>query len=95
MRGDGVVDHLWIRVADLGAACAFYETLAPAAGWSTRRVGDERAHFRDDRSGGSFALVADGRPRTEHAHLAVAAADPTRAGTHVDPDGNRVELRPR
>ncbi len=29
MRTDGVVDHLWMRVADLPASKRFYETIAP------------------------------------------------------------------
>ena len=28
-RSEGVIDHIWIRVADLGAAKRFYETIAP------------------------------------------------------------------
>src|ERR1700756_3890014 len=31
-RDGGIVDHLWIRVADLARARAFYETIAPHAG---------------------------------------------------------------
>src|SRR3954447_9929596 len=77
MRRDGAVDHLWIRVADLAAARAWYAALAPAAGWSVRDLDAPRAHVERPGAGGSFALVADGQPPTEHAHLAVAAADPT------------------
>jgi hypothetical protein len=32
VRGPGIVDHLWIRVADVAAARAFYAGLAPHAG---------------------------------------------------------------
>jgi catechol 2,3-dioxygenase-like lactoylglutathione lyase family enzyme len=62
----GAIDHLWIRVADLAAAKAFYETIAPHAGL---RLGDdtpERVQFVGE--GSSFSLVA-GTP-TEHLHLA-------------------------
>ena len=34
LRSGGVIDHLWIRVADLAAAKRFYETAAPHAGLS-------------------------------------------------------------
>ena len=67
------IDHLWIRVADLPAARAFYVTIAPHAGI---RLGDdtpERVQFRRDR--GSFSLIADDRPHTEHLHMAFGAAE--------------------
>jgi catechol 2,3-dioxygenase-like lactoylglutathione lyase family enzyme len=67
------IDHLWIRVADTAAAKAFYATIAPHAGL---RMGDdtpERVQFRART--GSFSLIADDRPRTEHLHLAFAAGD--------------------
>jgi catechol 2,3-dioxygenase-like lactoylglutathione lyase family enzyme len=65
----GHIDHLWIRVQDVGAAKSFYETVAPHAGL---RLGDdcaERVQFQGD--GGSFSLVR-GTP-TEYAHLAFPA----------------------
>ena len=67
----GRIDHLWIRVADVAAAKAFYATIAPHAGL---RLGDDtpdRVQFLGD--AGSFSLVA-GEP-TGHAHLAFPAAD--------------------
>jgi catechol 2,3-dioxygenase-like lactoylglutathione lyase family enzyme len=63
------IDHLWLRVADLGASRAFYETIAPALGLE---VGEPR--FPDmfplvgERRHAMF--VHDGRPRTENVHLA-------------------------
>lgn len=92
VRADGTIDHLWIGVADLPASRAWYEALAPAAGWRTRGVHGEHVHFGGAGPAGSFALVADGRPPTAGAQLAVRAADPARASVHRDPDGNRVEL---
>jgi catechol 2,3-dioxygenase-like lactoylglutathione lyase family enzyme len=92
MRRDGVVDHLWIRVADLDATRAWYRTLAPAAGWHVRDSDPTRVQVERPGATGSFALVADGQARTEHAHLAVQAADAASAGLRQDPDGNRVEL---
>ena len=52
----GIIDHLWIRVADVARAKAFYETIAPHAGL---RLGDDtpdRVQFRGA-AGGSFSLV--------------------------------------
>jgi catechol 2,3-dioxygenase-like lactoylglutathione lyase family enzyme len=75
LRADGTIDHLWIRVADVHAARAFYETIAPHAGFRLHR-GDvpdpPRSHFRG--ASGSFSVVLDGRP-TQNVHLAFPAAD--------------------
>jgi catechol 2,3-dioxygenase-like lactoylglutathione lyase family enzyme len=69
-RPRGEIDHIWIRVADVGAAQRFYETVAPYGGF--RRVDrPDRAQFRG--SSGSFSLVP-GRP-TVNLHMAFAAAD--------------------
>jgi hypothetical protein len=92
VRHGGAVDHLWIRVAGLGAARAWYAALAPAAGWRVRDSEPTRVQVERPGSTGSFALVADGRPPTERAHLAVRAADAAGAGLRHDPEGNRVEL---
>ncbi len=69
----GRIDHLWIRVADLAAAKRFYATIAPHAGI---RLGDdtpERVQFTG--ADGSFSLLDDGGPVTEHVHLAFPAGD--------------------
>jgi len=69
--GDALIDHLWIRVADLDASRRFYETIGPVLGLGLRGSRPERFHVSaGDRS---FALVR-GRP-TEHLHLAFPAAD--------------------
>ena len=68
----GVIDHLWIRVADVGEAKAFYETIAPHAGILLDTDTPERAQFRGP-AGGSFSLVA-GTP-TEHVHMAFGTDD--------------------
>ena len=69
----GGVDHLWIRVADVSAARAFYETVAPHAGFRfvRQRQESERAQFAGE--GGSFSVVA-GTP-TENLHVAFPADD--------------------
>jgi predicted lactoylglutathione lyase len=69
MRTGGVVDHLWMRVADVEAAARFYETIAPHAGLRTGLRRADRAQFRGP--SGSFSVLA-GEP-TEHAHVAFGA----------------------
>jgi catechol 2,3-dioxygenase-like lactoylglutathione lyase family enzyme len=73
VAGSGVIDHLWIRVADLEASKAFYVTIAPHTGAELHDEEADRLHFRGD--GGSFALVADGGTRTENLHMAFPTAD--------------------
>jgi catechol 2,3-dioxygenase-like lactoylglutathione lyase family enzyme len=70
-RRNGVIDHLWIRVADLGAAKRFYETIAPYAGLRLAEETAERVQFRGAAS--SFSLVP-GAP-TEHLHMAFPTDD--------------------
>jgi catechol 2,3-dioxygenase-like lactoylglutathione lyase family enzyme len=71
IRPPGHVDHLWIRVADVPAAAAFYELVAPYGGFE--RKGNEPGHAHFVGAGGSFSLVA-GRP-TEHLHVAFPATE--------------------
>jgi catechol 2,3-dioxygenase-like lactoylglutathione lyase family enzyme len=71
LRRGGIVDHLWIRVADVAAAKGFYETIAPHAGLRLRHDTPERARFAG--ATGSFSLVP-GAP-TEHLHMAFPADD--------------------
>jgi catechol 2,3-dioxygenase-like lactoylglutathione lyase family enzyme len=73
----GIIDHLWIRVADLPGAKAFYETIAPHAGLVLGDDTPDRVQFRGA-DGGSFSLVPG--PSTEHLHLAF----PTRENAVVD-----------
>ena len=65
-----VLDHLWLRVRSLDATRAFYEAVAPLAGFEVRQL-PGRVQVRDAVS--SFSLL-EGEP-TEHVHLALAAAD--------------------
>jgi catechol 2,3-dioxygenase-like lactoylglutathione lyase family enzyme len=71
IRPPGHIDHLWIRVADLPAAAAFYDLVAPYGGFE--RKGSEPDHAYFVGAGGSFSLVA-GTP-TENLHVAFPAAD--------------------
>jgi len=67
-RGGGI-DHLWIRVADVAAAKAFYELVAPFGGFRLGRDLPDRAQFVGET--GSVSFVA-GEP-TENVHLAFPA----------------------
>ena len=71
LRQGGVIDHLWIRVADVAAAKAFYETIAPHAGLRLEHDTPDRAQFAG--TSGSFSLLA-GTP-TENVHLAFPTDD--------------------
>jgi catechol 2,3-dioxygenase-like lactoylglutathione lyase family enzyme len=68
------IDHLWLGVADLEASRRFWETVARPLGLRVGE-GDLPDYVFVARDGRHFALVADGRPPTEHVHLAFPAAD--------------------
>jgi catechol 2,3-dioxygenase-like lactoylglutathione lyase family enzyme len=65
-----VIDHLWIRVADLAAARRFYAAVAEATGLETR---EREGRLMMVAAGGTFSLVEG--PPTENLHLAIAAGD--------------------
>jgi catechol 2,3-dioxygenase-like lactoylglutathione lyase family enzyme len=71
LRRDGIIDHLWIRVADLAAAKRFYETIATDAGLHVRHDSPNRAQVAGN--SGSFSLVPG--TRTENVHLAFPTDD--------------------
>jgi catechol 2,3-dioxygenase-like lactoylglutathione lyase family enzyme len=75
-RAAGRIDHLWIRVADVGASAAFYELVAPFSGFRRAWENDDppRVGFASGTS--SFSLVRDGLP-TEHVHVAFGASEDT------------------
>ena len=66
VRGRGL-DHVWIRVADVAASKAFYESVGAHAGFRLDADTPERAQFLGD--GASFSVVAGERP-TEGLHMA-------------------------
>jgi catechol 2,3-dioxygenase-like lactoylglutathione lyase family enzyme len=71
LRHGGVIDHLWIRVADLDAAKRFYQTIAPYARIRLAREAPDRMQFAG--ASGSFSLVAG--PPTENLHMAFPTDD--------------------
>jgi catechol 2,3-dioxygenase-like lactoylglutathione lyase family enzyme len=72
LRQGGNIDHLWIRVADVGASRRFYEAVAPHAGFRLRRDGGEPHRAQFTGVSGSFSVVDDGAP-AEHVHVAFPA----------------------
>jgi catechol 2,3-dioxygenase-like lactoylglutathione lyase family enzyme len=73
IRRGGNIDHLWIGVEDLEAAAAFYATIARYTGLRSGGVWDGGVQFRG--AWATFALVHDGRARTEGLHMAFPAPD--------------------
>ena len=68
----GLVDHLWIRVADVEASKRFYETIAPHARIRLGTDTPERAQFTGE--SGSFSVVS-GDHVTENLHMAFPASE--------------------
>ncbi|HEY4349435.1 MAG TPA: VOC family protein [Gaiellaceae bacterium] len=68
-----IIDHLWLRVADLEASRRFYDVIAPTIGVAVRKSDRaERVHVESgDRS---FALLHGSRA-SEHVHMAFPVAD--------------------
>jgi catechol 2,3-dioxygenase-like lactoylglutathione lyase family enzyme len=69
---DVIIDHLWIRVADVAAAEHFYETIAPYAGLRPIDETPGRPRFAGA-AGSSFSLVHG--PPTENLHMAFPTDD--------------------
>ena len=72
-RPPGVVDHVWLRVADVAASTAFYRALAPFTGFALDVEEPRLARFRGPSA--SLTVVDDGLERSEHVHLAFPADD--------------------
>ncbi len=66
-RRDRIIDHLWLRVADLPASRRFYELAGEAAGFELRSGDeDQRATFGRAPGTPSFSLVAGTATRNLH-----------------------------
>ncbi|MGH2864838.1 MAG: VOC family protein [Solirubrobacteraceae bacterium] len=72
-RRGGHIDHLWIRVRDLGEAEAFYTAISRHAGLREGRRWSDGVQFRG--SWATFSLVRDGTPATVQLHIAFPAPD--------------------
>jgi catechol 2,3-dioxygenase-like lactoylglutathione lyase family enzyme len=83
-RRQGIVDHVWLRVADLAAAVAFYTTIAPAAGYGLRNAEPDSQTFYGPAHGGSFTVVADGAPPSENVHIAFPGDEDAVRRFHAD-----------
>jgi catechol 2,3-dioxygenase-like lactoylglutathione lyase family enzyme len=75
----GIVDHVWVRVADLEASTAFYRLVAEATGLRCTEHGDRTSLRGDD--GASISFVA-GEP-TQNLHVAFSADNATVDGFHA------------
>jgi catechol 2,3-dioxygenase-like lactoylglutathione lyase family enzyme len=82
-RSGGIVDHLWLRVADVAAAAKFYKTIQPAVGYEVRADTPERATFRGAAHGGSLSVVP-GDVLTENAHIAFGGTEERVRRFHAD-----------
>jgi catechol 2,3-dioxygenase-like lactoylglutathione lyase family enzyme len=69
MRGEGPIDHIWMRVADLDVSRRFYAAVAEHAGYRLNPRTRDRAQFLG--ASGSFSVLA-GEP-SENVHLAFPA----------------------
>jgi catechol 2,3-dioxygenase-like lactoylglutathione lyase family enzyme len=76
VRRGGIVDHLWIRVADLPKTKTFYDTIAPHAGLIKDHDTAERVQYRGET--GSFSILP-GAP-TEYLHMAFPSSDDEAVG---------------
>jgi catechol 2,3-dioxygenase-like lactoylglutathione lyase family enzyme len=75
-RRGGVVDHVWIRVADVAASVEFYSLVGAHAGFTAREVTDDYALMAS--GNGSFSLVSG--PPTRNLHMAFGVHDDDRVG---------------
>jgi catechol 2,3-dioxygenase-like lactoylglutathione lyase family enzyme len=81
-RGDGIIQHLWIRVADLDASGAFYRLVGESGGYDVGSEAPERITFAGRESGGSFTIVPG--PPTAHLHMAFPGTDETVQRFHAE-----------
>jgi catechol 2,3-dioxygenase-like lactoylglutathione lyase family enzyme len=70
---DQIIDHLWIRVADLAASTSFYCLAGAAARFELRHQDSGRATFAGSEPDASFSLVTG--PPTANLHIAFPGDD--------------------
>jgi catechol 2,3-dioxygenase-like lactoylglutathione lyase family enzyme len=73
VRRGGHIDHLWIRVRDLDASCAFFAAVMPHTGLREGRRWEQGRQFRG--AWATFSLVDDGSAPTENLEIAFPAPD--------------------
>ena len=78
LREGGVIDHLWIRVADVAASRRFYDAVAPHAGFRAVEERDDHVRYSPGPGRGSFTILA-GEPTTPF-HLAFPAPEAATVG---------------
>lgn len=71
--GDSRIDHLWMGVEDLHESRRFWSLVAPVLGLGITEPQEQRFHLYARHR--SSALVADGRPPTQHVHVAFPVPD--------------------
>ena len=81
-RPKGIIDHVAIRVTDVGASTAFYSKIGPAAGLTIRRQAPDRASFAVGTSDGVLSVIA-GEP-TQNIHIAFSGDDNDVRRFHAD-----------
>lgn len=85
VRRDGIVDHLWLRTPDVGAASEFYKTIQPATGYEHDDATPGEVTVRTPARGGSMTFVPAGDgPPTEHVHFAFAGNEEQVRRFHAD-----------
>ena len=65
LREGGVIDHIWIRVADVPAATRMYEAIASRTGFGLAEERPDYARFAGE--SGSFSLLTG--PPSENVHM--------------------------
>jgi catechol 2,3-dioxygenase-like lactoylglutathione lyase family enzyme len=83
-RHDVTIGHVWLRVADLAAATAFYKTIAPAAGLQLRHESSERTTFRTSASRTESFTLVEGDVLTKNLHMAFPGDEDAVRRFHAD-----------
>jgi catechol 2,3-dioxygenase-like lactoylglutathione lyase family enzyme len=79
LETNACVDHVWLRVRDVAASRAFYDSVGAVLGFELSSESATHASFRGDR--GWFTVTSPdetwsvSRTLSEHAHVAFPAAD--------------------
>jgi catechol 2,3-dioxygenase-like lactoylglutathione lyase family enzyme len=71
LRRGGIVDHVWIRVADVAASKRFYDAIAPHAGLRLEQDRPGRVQYAGE--SGSFSFLSG--TSTENVHIAFPTGD--------------------